>query len=70
MKESGSNSGTALLLQKGLDQLSAGTSQNAALWYLEEYNHIQSAGAQDFLEVMDYFPVRAQIRVYSSDSKK
>ena len=71
MKESGSNSGTALLMQKGLDQLQfTGNIQRAPLWYLQEYNYIQSAGAQDFLEVMDYFPVRAQIRVYSSDSKK
>ena len=64
MKETGSNTGTALLMQKGLDEA------DQAIWYLEEYNLIQSATAQDFIEIMEYFPVRAQIRVYSSDSKK
>ncbi len=63
MKETGSNTGTALLIQKGLDY-------NEALWYLEEYNWIQTATSQDFLEIMEYFPVRAKIRVYSADSKK
>ena len=63
MKDTGSNTGTALLLQKGLEY-------SGALWYLEEYNWIQTATSQDFLEIMDYFPVRAKIRVYSSDSKK
>ena len=72
MKESGSNTGTALLMQKGLELLpSAPASQTSgALWYLEEYKWIQNAGAQDFLEILSYFPVRAQFRVYSSDSKK
>ncbi len=63
MKETGSNTGTSLLMQKGLES-------NKPLWYLEEYNLIQSATAQDFIEIMEYFPVRAKIRVYSSDSKK
>ena len=71
MKETGSNSGTALLMQKGLELSAAGnTEQNKALWYLEEYNWIQTATAQDFIEVMSWFPNRAKIRVYSSDSKK
>ena len=71
MKETGSNSGTALLMQKGLELADAGdTEHNGALWYLDEYEWIQNAGTQDFIEVMKYFPVRAQIRVYSSDSKK
>ena len=63
MKETGSNTGTALLIQNGIEY-------SGALWYLEEYNWIQTATSQDFLEIMDYFPVRAKIRVYSSDSKK
>ena len=66
MYETSSNSGTALMMQKGLET----SSLNSALWYLEEYNYIQNATSQDFLEIMNYFPVRAQIRVYSSDSKK
>lgn len=63
MKETGSNTGTALLIQNGIEY-------SGALWYLEEYNWIQTATSQDFLEIIDYFPVRAKIRVYSSDSKK
>ena len=66
MYETGSNTGTALLMQKGFEL----TPDKAALWYLEEYNYIQNATAQDFLEILEYFPVRAQFRVYSSDSKK
>ncbi len=66
MYETGSNTGTALLMQKGFEL----NPDKAALWYLEEYNYIQNATAQDFLEILEYFPVRAQFRVYSSDSKK
>lgn len=66
MYETGSNTGTALLMQKGFEL----NPDKAALWYLEEYNYIQNATTQDFLEILEYFPVRAQFRVYSSDSKK
>ncbi len=64
MIETGSNSGTALLMQSGFE------TGSGACWYLDEYNFIQEADAQDFYEVMEYFPVRSQIRVYSKDSKK
>ena len=67
MTETGSDTGTALLMQKGLEL--TGSTANAA-WYLEEYNWIQSSTAQDYLEVMEYFPPVPQARVYSSDSKK
>ena len=67
MTESGSDTGTALLMQRGLEL--TGSAENAA-WYLEEYKWIQSATAQDYLEVMEYFPPVPQARVYSSDSKK
>ena len=66
MYETGSNTGTALLMQKGFEL----NPDKADLWYLEEYNYIQNATAQDFLQILEYFPVRAQFRVYSSDSKK
>ena len=66
MYETGSNTGTALLMQKGLEL----APDKSALWYLEEYNYIQNASSQDFLEILEYFPVRAQFRVYSADSKK
>ncbi len=69
MKESGSNTGTALLMQKGLELFSE-EGINGAVWYLDEYKWINEASAQDFIEIMKYFPIRAQIRVYSADSKK
>ena len=67
MKDTGSDTGTALLMQKGLELFNESPK---LLWYLEEYNYIQSASLQDYLEVMEYFPVIPQARVYSKDSKK
>lgn len=67
MTETGSDTGTALLMQKGLEL--ADTASHAT-WYLEEYNWIQTATTQDYLEMMEYFPPVPQARVYSSDSKK
>ena len=67
MTETGSDTGTAILMQKGLEL--TGT-VNHATWYLEEYNWIQSSTAQDYLEMMEYFPPVPEARVYSSDSKK
>lgn len=67
MTQTGSDTGTALLMQKGLE-LFVQNPQPA--WYLEEYNYIQTASAQDYLEIMNYFPVIPESRVYSADSKK
>ena len=67
MTQTGSNTGTALLMQKGLELFS---NKAAPQWYLTEYNYIQSASAQDFLEIMEYFPVIPPARLYSVDSKK
>ena len=67
MTQTGSDTGTALLIQNGLELF---TENPKPHWYLEEYNYIQTATAQDFLEIMEYFPVISQARVYSSDSKK
>ncbi len=67
MTETGSDTGTALLMQKGLELTST---VNHATWYLQEYNWIQSSTAQDYLEMMEYFPPVPEARVYSSDSKK
>jgi len=58
-------------MQKGLELANAGdTEHNGALWYLDEYEWIQNATVQDFAEILSWFPTRAKIRVYSSDSKK
>ena len=54
-------------MQKGLELFNESPKP---LWYLEEYNYIQSASLQDYLEIMEYFPVIPQARVYSKDSKK
>ena len=67
MAQTSSNTGTALLMQKGLEVF---TNQAAPQWYLTEYNYIQTATAQDYLEIMEYFPVIAPSRIYSVDSKK
>ncbi len=69
MNETGSNTGTALLMQKGLELFSE-KGINGAVWYLDEYKWINEASAQDYIEILDFFPIRAQIRVYSADSKK
>ena len=67
MTQTGSNTGTALLMQKGLEFF---TNHTAPQWYLTEYNYIQTATAQDYLEIMEYFPVIPPSRIYSVDSKK
>lgn len=70
MSQTGSNTGTALLMQKGLELFgNSDTSMQSPLWYLQEYNYIQNATAQDFLELMEYFPVIPPARIYSVDSK-
>lgn len=69
MYPTSSDTGTALLMQKGLELFTSQASQNPC-WYLDEYNYIQTANAQDFLEIMEYFPVIPPARIYSSDSKK
>ena len=67
MSETNSDTGTALLMQKGLEL--SGT-PDSATFFLEEYNWILQADSNDFLEIMEYFPVRPPLRVYSADSKK
>jgi len=67
MPETNTDSGTAQLIQRGLEL--SGT-EEAATYYLEEYKWIVKAEAKDFLEILEYFPVRPPLRVYSADSKK
>lgn len=66
MAETYTNAGTARLLQKGFELF---PQNKCPEFYLTEYNFIQNATAQDFIDVMEYFPTRAQLRAYSSDSK-
>ncbi len=67
MTQTSSNTGTALLMQKGLELF---TTTPEPVWYLKEYDYIQTATAQDYLEIMEYFPVIPEARIYSRDSKK
>ena len=67
LAQTNSNTGTALLLQKGLELFSE--NPNPA-WYLQEYNYIQTATLQDYLEILEYFPLIPPARIYSVDSKK
>ncbi|MCR4947837.1 MAG: insulinase family protein [Treponema sp.] len=67
MAETNSDTGTALLIQKGLELFG---SPQAASFFLEEYNWILQAESNDFVEIMEYFPIRPPLRVYSADSKK
>ena len=64
MEQTIDNSGTAKLMQKGLEL------GFAADYYLYQYNLIQSAEAEDYLKTMEYFPVKPNYRIYSADSKK
>ena len=67
MKQSGSDEGTANLIQKGFELNPL--VPNPKL-YLEEYTFIQNANAQDFLEILKYFSDKPNLSVYSKDSKK
>lgn len=66
LESSGSNSGTALLLQKGFEY---NFEEAKAEFYLEEYKSIQSANAQDFYSILNYLPITPEYRLYSKDSK-
>ena len=67
MEQTSSDTGTALLIQKGFELAPDSEKES---WYLTEYKIVMEASAQDYLEVMEYFPIRPPLRVYSSDSKK
>ena len=69
MSQTGSDTGTALLMQQGLE-LFAQSQTPDPKWYLDQYNYIQTATSQDYQKIMEYFPVIPQSRIYSADSKK
>ena len=66
MTQSGSDTGTALLIQQGLELFE----EPEPLWYLEEYNYIMTATVSDFQQIIEYFPVIPPSRIYSADSHK
>ena len=59
------NSGTALLIQKGFE--SSAKNPNPSL-YLDEYNFIQTANASDFLQTIELVEKSLLLSVYSKDS--
>jgi len=67
MNETFTNKGTAFLIQKGFELFPENPQPD---FYLQEYNFIMTASVQDFLEVMDSIPDRANLRVYSGDSRE
>ena len=67
MNETFTNKGTAFLIQKGFELFPENPQPD---FYLQEYNYIMTASVQDFLEVMDSIPDRANLRVYSGDSRE
>jgi len=67
MAESSTNSGTAYLLQKGFELLPEAVTPE---YYLEEYKYIQTTTVQDFIDILNTFPSKANLRVYSSEGKE
>lgn len=67
LKDANTNSGTTVLLQYGLETFPY---EARASLYLEEYNFIQQATAIDFLDILEYFPSKPKVRVYSKEGKK
>lgn len=66
MTETAENAGTARLMEQSLRK----ASQENSSYYLQEYNYIQKATAQDFLEILQWFPEVPSYRLYTTDSKK
>jgi len=55
---------TAKLMYRGLELF-----ESQPQWYLEEYNYISQANAQDYLISMKDFPAVPQYRLYSKEGK-
>lgn len=66
LAETASNSGTALLMYKGL---SLNPDNPKADLYLTRYNKIQSSGPQDFIDALKYLPLLPSVKVFSKDTK-
>ncbi len=56
------NTGNAKLLQKGLEFFSY---EEHADFYLQEFNNIQTATRQDFIQAMENIPAQAPLRFYA-----
>ena len=62
MQQTLSNTGTALLLQKGIEYLPY--NQNPE-YYLNEYNFIENATREDFINILEFIPQQPALRFYA-----
>ena len=62
MQLSLTNSGTAQLLQKGLELFPY---EKNTEYYLTEYNFVENADRQDFIDIMNNIPQQAPLRFYA-----
>ncbi len=66
LSKGSTNTGAAELIQKGLELFPA---DFIPTYYLDEYDFIQNATAEDFQSVLDYLPELPPLRVYSLEGK-
>lgn len=67
LSKSYTNTGTAELLQRGLEYFPYLIKPE---YYLEEYNFIQQMELSDLMEALEYIPEQAYLRIYSKEGKK
>lgn len=60
---------TAKLIFQGLEFFSSEQIEQKSDFYLQEYKTIISANAQNYFEILDFFPETPNFRLYSKDSK-
>lgn len=62
MSKTLTNTGTAQLLQKGLELIQ---NDKKVEYYLQEFNFVENAQREDFLSIMNDIPVQAPLRFYA-----
>ena len=62
MSQTLTNTGTARLLQKGFELT---PDEKKPDYYLQEYNYVETAQREDFLEIIQGIPVQAPLRFYA-----
>lgn len=67
LSASSTNTGTAYLMASGIEYFK---DEPKAEYYLEQYNYIQNAKIEDYLDIMKYFPEQVNLKIYSTEGKK
>lgn len=67
LAQSSTNTGTAYLIQEGFE---AFPFEPKPVYYLENYNWIQTSKTDDYVDILKYFPEQPKLKVYSSEGKK